>query len=165
MRGASLCLALSGTYLRQLSAGDLATPRDCSRVPTTRTSPTDWTDPRHRDGWDAEVAAGRWLERQGWRIEAHRWRLGHHDLDLIARRGDLVAFVEVKARSSTRFGAGEEAVGPRKRRVIERVAWTWILKYGRPGDQYRFDVLVLTGDGPGAPTLNHIEDAWRPGWR
>ena len=134
-------------------------------MPTTRIPPADWSDPRHRDGWQGEITAGRWLQRQGWRIEAQRWRLGHHDLDLIARRGDLVAFVEVKARRSNQFGAGEEAVGPRKRRVLERVAWTWILKNGRPGDHYRFDVLVLTGEGPGAQTLNHIEDAWRPGWR
>jgi putative endonuclease len=132
---------------------------------TTRIPPDQWTDPRHRDGWDAEIAAGRWLARRGWRIEAHRFRMGHHDLDLIARRGELVAFIEVKARNSSRFGAGEEAVGDRKRRTLERVAWCWILKNGRPGDQYRFDVLVLSGEGPGAQTLRHLEDAWRPGWR
>jgi putative endonuclease len=91
--------------------------------------------------------------------------MGRHDLDLIVRRGDLVAFVEVKARRSDRCGSGEEAVGPRKRRTLERVAWSWILRSGRSGDQYRFDVVVLSGDGPGAQTLRHIEDAWRPGWR
>jgi putative endonuclease len=132
---------------------------------THRIPPAEWTDPRHRDGWDAEIAAGRWLLRGGWRIEAHRFRMGRHDLDLIARRGELVAFIEVKARSSSRFGSGEEAVGDRKRRILERVAWCWILKNGRPGDQYRFDVLVLTGEGPGAQALRHLEDAWRPGWR
>jgi putative endonuclease len=134
-------------------------------VTTTRVPPTDWTDPRHRDGWQAEITAGRWLIKRGWRVEAHRYRMGRHDLDLIVRRGDLVAFVEVKARRSDRYGAGEEAVGQSKRRTIERVAWSWILRSGRPGDQYRFDVLVLTGEGPGAQTLRHIEDAWRPGWR
>lgn len=103
--------------------------------------------------------------RRGWRIEAHRWRMGRHDLDLIARRGELVAFVEVKARRSARCGAGEEAVGARKRMVLERVAWSWILRHGQAGDQYRFDVLVLSGDGPGARALTHLEDAWRPGWR
>lgn len=91
--------------------------------------------------------------------------MGRHDLDLIARRGDLVAFVEVKARRSSRYGGGEEAVGPRKQRVLERVAWSWILKHGRTGDRYRFDVLVLSGPGPGAQALSQIEDAWRPGWR
>ena len=36
----------------------------------------------------------------GWQIEGHRFRLGHHDVDVVARRGPLVAFVEVKARGS-----------------------------------------------------------------
>ena len=111
----------------------------------THIPPTQWTDPRHRDGWQAEITAGRWLQARGWRIEAHRWRMGRHDLDLIARRGDLVAFIEVKARRSNRCGGGEEAVGAKKRRILERVAWSWIIKYGRGGDQYRFDVVVLTG--------------------
>jgi len=134
-------------------------------VTTSRIPPDEWTDPRHRDGWAAEIAAGRWLVRHGWRIEAHRFRMGRHDLDLVARQGPVVAFVEVKARRSDQFGAGEEAVGSRKRRVLERVAWSWILRNGRAGDQYRFDVLVLTGNGPGGVALRHVEDAWRPGWR
>jgi len=91
--------------------------------------------------------------------------MGRHDLDLVARRGDLVAFVEVKARRSNHCGAGEEAVGPKKRRVLERVAWSWILRHGHAGDAYRFDVLVLSGERPGAQALTHLEDAWRPGWR
>jgi putative endonuclease len=91
--------------------------------------------------------------------------MGRHDLDLIARRGDLVAFIEVKARRSDRYGSGEEAVGPRKRRVLERVAWSWIIKHGQGGDQYRFDVVVLSRSGPAAQTLRQIADAWRPGWR
>ena len=138
---------------------------DAPRVPNPRVPPSEWTDPRHRHGWQAEITAGRWLVRRGWRVEAHRYRLGRHDLDLIVRRGDLVAFVEVKARRSDRCGSGEAAVGAKKRQTVERVAWSWILRCGRPGDQYRFDVLVLTGEGPGAQTLRHVEDAWRPGWR
>ena len=134
-------------------------------MPAPHRSPTEWTDRRHRDGWEAELTAGRWFQSAGWRVEAHRWRMGRHDLDLIVRRADVVAFVEVKSRRSARFGGGEEAVGARKRRVLERVAWSWILASGRSGDRYRFDVLVLAGTGPGARTLRHIEDAWRPGWR
>lgn len=154
-----------GSVLRHRRARAQPTSRHRSRVPTPRIPPDDWTDPRHRDGWDAEVRAGRWLVRRGWRIEAHRWRLGHHDLDLIARQGELVAFVEVKARRSGRFGTGAEAVGARKRQVIERVAWSWILRHGRPGDQYRFDVVVLTNQGTGSQSLEQFADAWRPGWR
>jgi putative endonuclease len=134
-------------------------------VHTPRIPPGQWTDERQRHGWDAEIAASRWLVARGWQIEAHRFRLGRHDLDLIARRGDLVAFVEVKARRSGRCGAGEESIGGRKRRTIERVAWSWILRHSKPHDRYRFDVIAWRGAlGVDAAPV-HIEDAWRPGWR
>lgn len=135
------------------------------RVPTPRIPPADWSDPRHRLGWEAELIAGKWLQCRGWQVVAHRWRLGRNDLDLIARRGGLVAFIEVKVRRSGRCGSGEEAVGYKKRRAIERAAWAWILRHGRSGDRYRFDLIALAGPGPGALAVNHIEDAWRPGWR
>ena len=131
---------------------------------STRIPPEQWTDPRHRDGWDGELLAAEWLIDRGWHIEAHRFRMGRHDLDLVARRGDIVAFVEVKTRRSNRCGSGMEAIGARKRRVIERLAWGWILKHGRAGDQYRFDVAALDGFGPCA-RVSYLEDAWRPNWR
>ncbi len=124
-----------------------------------------WTDPRHRDGWQGELAAAAWLERRGWTFEAHRFALGHHDIDLVMRRGAIVAFIEVKVRRSSRFGAGEEAISHRKRRVIERLAWAWILRHGQADQQYRFDVVALDGSGPGNPLIRHIPDAWRPNWR
>lgn len=111
------------------------------------------------------MRAGEYLVAEGWELVAHRWRLGRHDLDLIVRRGPLVVFVEVKVRLSSRCGAGEEAIGYAKRRTIERAAWSWILRHGRSGDQYRFDVVALSGPGPGALAVRHLEDAWRPGWR
>lgn len=134
-------------------------------MPPPRIPVDQWTDARHREGWQGELAAADWLSCRGWQLEAHRFTLGRHDLDLVMRRGVLVAFVEVKVRRSQRCGAGEEAVSPRKRRTIERLAWAWILRHGRSGDQYRFDVVALAGPGPGANTFRHIEDAWRPGWR
>jgi putative endonuclease len=124
----------------------------------------DFTDPRHQFGFDAESAAADWLRERGWQIEAHRWRLGQNDLDLVARKADLVAFIEVKARRGNWCGDGLEALHKRKRAAIERVAWSWILRNGRSGDRYRFDVITLRGSGPDA-AIEHMEDAWRPGWR
>lgn len=123
-----------------------------------------WKDRRHRDGWEAEVAAGRRLTAAGWRVLAHRWAFGRHDLDLIVRRGALVAFVEVKRRLGGSCGSGVESVGPRKRRIVERLAWAWILRHGAGEDQYRFDVIAVDGP-PGRERWSHVEDAWRPGWR
>jgi putative endonuclease len=98
----------------------------------------------------------RHLLRHGYRILAHRFRLGHHDLDLVARQGNVVAFVEVKTRGSMRFGRPVEAVGFRKRATIARMAEVWRLRFGHPSDQYRFDLISVEAGG-----VTHIQDAWR----
>ena len=131
-------------------------------APRVRKPVAQWTDPRHRRGYAGERVAMTHLLRQGWRIEAHRFRLGHHDLDLIARRGSLVAFIEVKTRRSSRFGHAGESVGYRKRTVLARLAELWRERFGFPDDRYRFDLITVE---PGAtatsPQVTHIEDAWR----
>jgi len=103
-----------------------------------------------------------YLLRLGWRIEAHRFRFGHHDLDVVARLGSLVAFVEVKTRRSVRFGEPATAVDRRKQAVMTRLAELWRVRFGLPGDRYRFDVItVREGESSTSPQVTHIEDAWR----
>lgn len=119
-----------------------------------------WTDARQVRGYAGERIAMAYLLRRGWRIEAHRFRLGHHDLDLVARRAATVAFVEVKTRRSARFGDPRLAIGFRKQAVLTRLAELWRVRFGRPGDQYRFDVItVVEGQSP-SPQVTHIENAW-----
>ena len=120
-----------------------------------------WRDPRHRRGLAGELAAAKYLESRGWQIEAHRFRFGHHDLDLIARHGRLVAFVEVKTRSGNGFGSGAESVGWRKRQILTLVAELWVLRRGLAADQYRFDVVEVRWPAGSFPHVVHIEDAWR----
>jgi putative endonuclease len=102
-----------------------------------------------------------YLGRRGWTVEAHRFRLGHQELDLVVRRGALVAFVEVKTRSSLAWGAPAESVRWRKRRTIVRVAEVWRQRHGRPGDEYRFDVVSVRLERGGRYRVEHLEDAWR----
>jgi putative endonuclease len=120
-----------------------------------------WSDPRHRRGYAGERLVRAYLERRGWHIEAHRFRMGHHDLDLVARRASLVAFIEVKTRRSTRFGSALESVGWRKRAILARLGELWRSRFGRPGDRYRFDVVVVQEEGSSCPQVTHIEDAFR----
>ncbi|MGQ0703202.1 MAG: YraN family protein [Gemmatimonadales bacterium] len=124
---------------------------------------SEWADPRQVRGYAGERAAMAYLLQRGWRIEAHRFRLGHHDLDLVARQGSVVAFVEVKTRRSLRFGDASLAVGFRKQAVLARLAELWRVRFGRPQDRYRFDLItVLEGRGRSpSPQVTHIEDAWR----
>jgi len=130
--------------------------------PNVLRPPSQWRDPRHREGLAGEVAAARHLESRGWTILAHRFRFGRHDVDLVARRDDVVAFIEVKARRSNSYGSGAEAVGWQKRAILRVVAGVWIARAGRVGERYRFDLAVVTWPNRGAfPQVAHIEDAWR----
>jgi putative endonuclease len=122
----------------------------------------EWKDPRQRLGLWGEQTAIAFLVSCGWSVEAHRFRLGRHDVDLIIRKGRTVAFVEVKTRHSTVCGTALEAVSRRKQRDIARVASVWMLRHGRPDDEYRFDLVAVGGPHRAAPAVEHIPDAWRP---
>jgi putative endonuclease len=125
-----------------------------------RSDPSSWTDARHRRGLAGEEQAIRYLQSRGWEIVAHRFRIGRIEVDLIARRGCLVAFIEVKARRGVAFGTPFEAVTGAKRREIVKVARAWMDRFGRQSDVYRFDCIGLVDN-----ELEHLEDAFRPGWR
>ena len=121
----------------------------------------EWRDPRQLLGVWGERVALAYLTACGWNVEAHRFRFGRHDIDLVVRRGAVVAFVEVKTRRTSGFGRGIEAVGRRKQRILGQVAACWRLRYGRPTDTYRFDVIGIQGLENGRYAIDHIEDAWR----
>ena len=93
--------------------------------------PSNWSDPRHQRGLAGEEQAIRYLQARGWEVVAHRFRVGRIELDLVARRGHLVAFVEVKARRGTAFGSPFEAVTGAKRREIVKAARVWMDRCGR----------------------------------
>jgi putative endonuclease len=76
-----------------------------------------------------------------------------------------VAFVEVKTRRSISYGSGLEAVSARKQRDIARVAGGWLLRHGRPEDEYRFDLLLVQVGVGGRHSVEHVPDAWRLGAR
>lgn len=121
----------------------------------------EWEDLRQIRGLWGERTAISYLVSCGWDIEAHRFKLGRHDIDLVARRGSTVAFVEVKTRRSVAQGSPVESVGRRKQSTIAKVASVWCLRYGRQNDEYRFDVVAVHEHGPGQYSIEHIEDAWR----
>ncbi len=72
------------------------------------------------------------------------WRTPAGELDLVARRDETVVFCEVKARRSERFGGPAEAVTPRKRATIRRLAAAWLAAHrGLPRREIRFDVVTV----------------------
>lgn len=101
------------------------------------------------------------LERTGWTVLHRNFRSGRKEIDLVARRGEVVAFVEVKARTGLRYGHPLEAITGKKRREIQQVAAAWIERFGRDGDAYRFDAVAILFGAGAEPVVEHVEDAWR----
>lgn len=96
----------------------------------------------YRSGLWAELAAAAFLAAKGYRIAARRYRCPSGEIDLIARRGRTIAFVEVKTRA--RLDDAAWAVTPRQRRRIVRAARHWIAHHrAAPGSRFRFDVMLL----------------------
>jgi putative endonuclease len=108
-------------------------------------------DPRRALGREGEAQAAALLEGLGFRILGRNVRAGGVEIDLVAARGPLVAFVEVKARLSRAHGAPEEAVDARKRARLARGAAAWLASSRRRYPRVRFDVVTCERDG----------DAWR----
>lgn len=116
----------------------------------------------HELGRHAEATVAARLRATGWQILATNWRFGHKEIDIIARRDDVVAFVEVKCRSGPAFGHPAEAVTAAKRRDLAAAARAWIARHAPGTAVYRFDVCAVTTAPAGRLHVEHLEDAWRP---
>lgn len=104
------------------------------------------SDARRALGAAGEDAAAQWYLDNGYRILARNWRCRQGELDLIVRKEGLVAFCEVKTRTSDAFGSPFEAVTAAKRARIRRLALAWLDESGERGVELRFDVAgVLAG--------------------
>jgi putative endonuclease len=108
------------------------------------------SDDRRALGAEGELRAARFLARRGYRVVERNVRVGGVEVDLIVRRGMLVAFVEVKTRRSSAFGAPEEAVDERKQARIARAAAAWVRANPGSAHQVRFDVVACRAPGHGA---------------
>lgn len=108
-----------------------------------------------------EALAAAHLERGGWTVLHRNFRMGRKEIDLVARRGEVVAFVEVKTRAGLGYGHPLEAITAKKRREIHQVAAAWMERHGTPADVYRFDAVAILLPSGGEPVIDHVEDAWR----
>jgi putative endonuclease len=111
-------------------------------------------------GRDAEDAVCSYLGMRGIRIVERNFRSRGGEIDIIARDGDVLAFVEVRFREEDGHGLPEESVGPEKRRRIVAAARAYIATV--PPDSWRearFDVAAVDGsDGP--PVIRYYPNAF-----
>ncbi|WP_018132587.1 YraN family protein [Effusibacillus pohliae] len=118
---------------------------------------------------DRRVERGRWgesvarrhLESMGWEIVAVNWRCRYGEIDIVALDGADLVFVEVRTRSSNRFGTAAESVDWRKQRKVRQVAAAFLAANSVCASRYRFDMIsIRRSDGGQAPDLLHFRNAF-----
>ena len=110
-------------------------------------------------GRTGEELAARYLTARGWRVEARNVRFREGEIDLVAARAGVLAFVEVKTRNSVAFGAPSEAVTARKARRIRILAQRYLADRGARAHVVRFDVVDILRER-GAFKITHYEGAF-----
>lgn len=114
---------------------------------------------RKATGDAGENKAARYLAEHGYAIIARNWRTRNGELDIVARKGDVLVFVEVKTLPHGGADTLEYVLNSRKRaKVIETAKRFLFSNRQYSGDYVRFDVIVV--DTPGFPEVYHIENAF-----
>lgn len=141
-----------------------ATQASSARKPKHPGTPS--KDKRRELGAEGEQRAASFLARRGYRIVGRNVRYGGVEIDLIARRGLLVAFVEVKTRTSNRYGRPESAVDGAKQARIVRAAHAWLSEHRGFVQKVRFDVIACHAPSQGSQSdwqIDHIVAAFDAG--
>lgn len=118
---------------------------------------------RQRLGRHGEDLACAELQRRGYSILArgHRSRFG--EIDVVARDGGTLVFVEVKTRGAKTCGDPADAVTPDKQRRVAAMAADYLARYAASGQPCRFDVVTVDASSV-PPKVTVYPDAFRPGW-
>ena len=117
-------------------------------------------DPRQTIGRDAETVAAGHLTRAGFKILERNVRLGHGEMDLVCRDGDVVVFVEVKCRRAAWGDPPAAAVSWHKQRRLTRLAQHYLKWRRLEGVRCRFDVVSVTLGADGRADIAHVRNAF-----
>ena len=108
-----------------------------------------------------ETVAARHLERRGYTILDTNYRKRFGEVDIVARQGATIVFVEVKTRRSRVYGTPLEAVDGRKQRQLSRIAADYLAVHRLESAAARFDVIAVTlGPDDQAVAIDHITNAF-----
>lgn len=111
---------------------------------------------QQRLGRAGEDAAAAYLRRRGMRPVARNWRCRYGEIDLVAREGGCLVFIEVKTRTSGQFGGPMAAVTPSKLARLRRLAAYWLQEAGGHRGPVRLDVVGLVRCGDGTFLIEHV---------
>jgi putative endonuclease len=104
--------------------------------------------------------AASYLRAHGYEIETTNWRNKNYELDLVARKGGCLVFVEVKCSRSELFGPPEARVTKTKRRRLAMAASEYLSTLETPPDEVRFDVISILWLPGKSPQITHFEGAF-----
>lgn len=124
---------------------------------------TRWPIWRRWFGTRSERAAEKFLKKLGYRILGRNVLFRNGELDLIARQGDVIVFVEVRSTESTDTSIPALSVDHIKQRKLTDVALAWLQKYQLLERTYRFDVMAVSWpNDQKLPIIEHFVDAFPP---
>lgn len=114
-------------------------------------------------GQRGEALAWNFLRKRGYSILEKNYRTRFGEVDIIAQKGGVLVFLEVKTRRDHQFGFPAESVDWRKQQKIIRVAEAYLQAKGLENRAARFDILSITWDGKSEPGFSLLEDAFTIG--
>ena len=107
-------------------------------------------------GRRGEAIAAHYLQKTGLEVIERNWRCGQGEIDLIARDGDELVFVEVKTRSSVAFGHPLEAITVQKLARLRRLAAAWCEAHPGNHDNIRIDAVGVLAPADGEIDVEHL---------
>jgi putative endonuclease len=114
---------------------------------------------RRAKGTEGENLAAQFLEKKGYSILERNYRFDRGEIDLVAKEGQELVFVEVKSRRSHAYGAPEESVTPAKEAQLKKVAEGYLYEHNIENQSCRFDIVTITYHR-GSPVLRLIHNAF-----
>lgn len=111
-------------------------------------------------GRNGEEVAEKFLIEKGYEIIKRNFRFGKGEIDIIAKDGDYLVFVEVKSRKNYNYGEPEYAITKSKQKQLKRIAEGYLYVNGIQEQLCRFDVITIVGEQEDELKINHIINAF-----
>lgn len=110
-------------------------------------------------GKSGEELAASYLEQNGYQIIHKNWRYSYYEIDIVAKKGRKLHFIEVKTRSSAYYGHPEESVSKRKFGFLKKAAHEYLQQ--NPGNAWiQYDIVSITFNKRGGPEFFLLEDVF-----
>ena len=117
----------------------------------------------HDLGKKGEQLALTFLKEKGWIILETNWRFSRAEVDIIAKDGDILVFIEVKTRNSNQFMPPQASVTRKKRELLIEAAGAYMEAINYDWE-IRFDIITVLFFLEQTYEINHFEDAFFPEW-